>query len=236
MIVGGLLTKSCTTLATPWTTACQAPLSMGFPRQNTGVGWHFLLQGIFPTQGWNPCPLHSQEVSSLNEPAGKSIYMCLRVYIYIYVCVYMIDRYTVGSVSLENLDLCTWVSFSLELRWGIPRRRERSQVSIASPLPLEWRVGSKSSVPWPSPQAGEEDRLGEQETCPLPIAFKWKGKMAFPANRAIFLDFSQDLWPAYSLYSHCIALQTIGLIHSFHEPAPVSDPPQPQGPAQWPGT
>ena len=129
----------------------------------------------------------------------------------------MIDRYTVGSVSLENLDLCTWVSFSLELRWGTPRRIERSQVSIASPLSLEWRVGSKSSVPWPSPQAGKEDCLGEQETCPLPIAFKWKGKMAFPANRAIFLDFSQDLWPAYSLYSHCIALQTIGLIHSFHE-------------------
>ena len=38
--------------ATPWTVACQAPLSMGFPRQNTGVGCHFLLQGIFPTQGW----------------------------------------------------------------------------------------------------------------------------------------------------------------------------------------
>ena len=24
------------------------------PGQNTGVGSHFLLQGIFPTQGWNP--------------------------------------------------------------------------------------------------------------------------------------------------------------------------------------
>ena len=30
---GGLFAKSCPTLATPWTTACQAPLSMGFPRQ-----------------------------------------------------------------------------------------------------------------------------------------------------------------------------------------------------------
>ena len=26
---------------------------MEFSRQNTGVGFHFLLQGIFPTQGWN---------------------------------------------------------------------------------------------------------------------------------------------------------------------------------------
>ena len=31
--VGGLVTKSCPTLATPWTEACQAPLSTGFSRQ-----------------------------------------------------------------------------------------------------------------------------------------------------------------------------------------------------------
>ena len=39
--------------AIPWTVACEAPLSMGFPSKNTGVGCHFLLQGIFPTQGLN---------------------------------------------------------------------------------------------------------------------------------------------------------------------------------------
>ena len=45
--------------STPWTEACQASLSIGFSRQeywsekkkNTGVGCHFLLQGIFQTQG-----------------------------------------------------------------------------------------------------------------------------------------------------------------------------------------
>ena len=36
--------------AIPWTVACQAPLSRGFSRQETGVGCHVLLQGIFPTQ------------------------------------------------------------------------------------------------------------------------------------------------------------------------------------------
>ena len=35
------------------TVAQQAPLSMGFSRQDTGVGWHSFLQGIFPTQGLN---------------------------------------------------------------------------------------------------------------------------------------------------------------------------------------
>ena len=48
--------------ATPWTVAHQAPLSMGFPSKNTGVGHHFLLQGIFPTQGWNLGLLHCRQV------------------------------------------------------------------------------------------------------------------------------------------------------------------------------
>ena len=39
---------------TPWTVTYQAPLSMGFPGKNTRVGCHFLLQGIFATQGLNP--------------------------------------------------------------------------------------------------------------------------------------------------------------------------------------
>ena len=46
--------------ATPWTGAHQASLSMGFSR-NTGVGCHFLLQGIFPTQGSNPGLLHCRQ-------------------------------------------------------------------------------------------------------------------------------------------------------------------------------
>ena len=39
--------------ATPWTVACQAPLSMEFSRQEYWSGSHSLLQGIFPTQGSN---------------------------------------------------------------------------------------------------------------------------------------------------------------------------------------
>ena len=43
----------CVTL---WAVTSQAPLSMGFP-ENTGVGCHSLLQGLFPTQGSNWCLL-----------------------------------------------------------------------------------------------------------------------------------------------------------------------------------
>ena len=44
-MVVGLVAESCPTLVTPWTVAHQAPLSMAFPRKNTGVSCHFLLQG-----------------------------------------------------------------------------------------------------------------------------------------------------------------------------------------------
>ena len=61
--------------ATLWTVAHQVPLSMefpwNFPGKNTGVGCHFLLQGIFPTQGWNLqvlCLLHLQVGSLLLAP------------------------------------------------------------------------------------------------------------------------------------------------------------------------
>ena len=41
--------------ATPWNAGYQAPLSRGFSGKNPGVGCHFLLQGIFPTQRSYSC-------------------------------------------------------------------------------------------------------------------------------------------------------------------------------------
>ena len=54
---GGLVAKSCDS-CNP--IACQAPLPWDSPGKNTGMGYHFLLQGIFLSQGWNlhlPCLL-----------------------------------------------------------------------------------------------------------------------------------------------------------------------------------
>ena len=42
---------------TLWTIVCQSPLSMEFSRQEYWMGGSALLQGIFPTQGSNPCLL-----------------------------------------------------------------------------------------------------------------------------------------------------------------------------------
>ena len=43
---------------TPWTVACQSPLSMESSRQEYWSGLPFLLQGIISTQGLNPYLLH----------------------------------------------------------------------------------------------------------------------------------------------------------------------------------
>ena len=43
---------------TPWTIVLQAPLPMGFSKQEYWSGLYFLLQGVFLTQGLNPHCLH----------------------------------------------------------------------------------------------------------------------------------------------------------------------------------
>ena len=63
----------------------QDPLSTNFPGKNTGVGCHFILQGIFLTEGLNSCLLASPalEVNSLSlvspgkvaEPEMESRYL-----------------------------------------------------------------------------------------------------------------------------------------------------------------
>ena len=58
--------------ATPWTVAYQLLRPWNFPGENTGVGCHFLLQGIFLTQGSNLGLLHCRQtvyyLSHLGSP------------------------------------------------------------------------------------------------------------------------------------------------------------------------
>ena len=57
---------------------------MDFPGRNAGVGCHFLLHGIFHTQGSKPCLLHwkagSLPLSHLGSPSCfyQSIYLVAR--------------------------------------------------------------------------------------------------------------------------------------------------------------
>ena len=61
---GGLVTKSCPTLATPWTVANQAPLPMGFSRQEYWSGLPFPFPSKIPYYHLNPTIS-----SSLQDPS-----------------------------------------------------------------------------------------------------------------------------------------------------------------------
>ena len=53
-MVGGLVAKSRPTLAIPWAVACQAPLPMGFSRQEYWSGLPFLSPGDLPDPRTEP--------------------------------------------------------------------------------------------------------------------------------------------------------------------------------------
>ena len=60
---------------TPWTIAYKAPPSMGFSSQEYWSRLHFLLQGIFPTQGLNPgLPHCRQMLYRLSHQGSKLVF------------------------------------------------------------------------------------------------------------------------------------------------------------------
>ena len=65
------LLSSVRLFATPWTVAFQAPLSMGFSKQEYWSGLPFASPGIFPTQGSNPGLPHCRQTLLPSEPPGK---------------------------------------------------------------------------------------------------------------------------------------------------------------------
>ena len=64
---GGLVAKSCPTLVTPWTVACQAPLSMGFSGEEYWSGLPFPSPGNIPNPGIEPRSPELQAHSLLTE-------------------------------------------------------------------------------------------------------------------------------------------------------------------------
>ena len=98
------IAQSCPTL---WTVACQAPLSMGFSRQENWSGCHFLLRGIFLAQestqvsctagGFfyclshrgSPLPDNTYELSKTQYKPLKRNDVCRWFYALICMCVYI---------------------------------------------------------------------------------------------------------------------------------------------------
>ena len=83
--------QSCRTLCNPMEyNPLDSSVHGDSPGKNTGVDCHALLQGIFPTQGLNPCLLHllHWQVGSLPlAPLGSPTHSTQSVWVHMCVCV-----------------------------------------------------------------------------------------------------------------------------------------------------
>ena len=130
---------SCVQLfATPWTVARQVSLSWDSPGKNTGVGYHFLLQGIFQTQGLN---LHLLRLLH----CWWILYHCATWEACVYVCKHtytQIRMYVVLVLFSVNPDCEYLLWLGPDLTFWTPSLS--SQPSEAVPSHLLW-------VPWLDP-------------------------------------------------------------------------------------
>ena len=100
--------QSCLTLGDPVGCSWPGSLSMGSPGKNTGVGSHFLLQGVFPTQRSNPGLPHCRQTLYRLSHQGL-----LRT---------LIQR-TLINLACSFQDLCRlsapwlWEQFTAQERW-----------------------------------------------------------------------------------------------------------------------
>ena len=82
--------------ATPWTVDCQAPLSMGFPRQEYWSGLPFPSSGYLPNPGIEPASAELAGRVFTTEPPGKPVCVC------VCVCVYKIEYYS----DIKRMKFC----------------------------------------------------------------------------------------------------------------------------------
>ena len=95
--------QSCLT-ATLWTVAARLLCPWNFPGKNTGAGCHFLLHGVFLTQGLNPCLiclLHWQADSLSLSHLGSPIVSILIIITIIYL---VVPASVLGTLNLSSFD------------------------------------------------------------------------------------------------------------------------------------
>ena len=115
---------------TPWTVATRLLCPWDFPGKNTGVDCHFLLQGIFPTQGSNPGLLHCRWMLYCLSHQGSPIsdQLCANENfseILFYICspgkIKIVLKVKVKSLSRVQLFVTPWtVATRLLCPWDFP--------------------------------------------------------------------------------------------------------------------
>ena len=115
-----LVAKLCLTLCDPMDCSPPGSSAHGISRKNTGVGCHFLLSEIFPTQGLSPCLLCWQAHSSLLSHQGSPL---------VPIC------FSVAQLCLTLCDPMDWSmpAFLIQLM-TLSRQVYRSGLPFPSPV------------------------------------------------------------------------------------------------------
>ena len=162
---------------TPWTVACQVPLSMDSPGKNTRVGCHFLLQGLFLTWGSNSWLLQflywqadSLPLSHVGSPYvakvkdGISDIRLWKVVTSILMLFHLLLDHPLAGKPVSMLWASSGAAHMVRL---LPAKIlafcvHRSQMKNTK---TEFR-GNRKAVLILSWQRGEDSRLAPQELCP----------------------------------------------------------------------
>ena len=115
------MAKSCPTLATPWTIACQAPLSMGFSRQGYWSGLPFPPPGVLPNPGIEPRSPALQIDSLPTELQGKPIFYDYIIGIKTTQAIFIIVIFNFHSDFKRNYHNFFWGGGSLKVSQVGPR-------------------------------------------------------------------------------------------------------------------
>ena len=138
---GGLVAKSCWILATSWTVACQAPLSMEFPRQNYWGGLPFPSSGDLPVQKSNMCLLCCRQ--SLYHWATREVPHT------VYPIINILHSVQFSLVAQSCPTLCNPMNRSMP---GLPYCSWGSQgknTEVVCHSLLQWTTFCQTSPPWP---------------------------------------------------------------------------------------
>ena len=127
-IVLCLVTQSCLILVTPWTVACQVPLSMRFSKQEYWHGLPFPSPEDLPNPGIEPGSPALQADSSPTELQGN-----------------MLSRFLIASVLRRKHLLMSWLQLPSAVILE-PKKIKSLTVSILSPSICHKAMGTNAMI------------------------------------------------------------------------------------------
>ena len=148
---------------TPWTISSRLLCPQDFPGKNSGVGFHFLQQVIFPTQGSNLCLLH------LLHWAGGFFTNCttweatnlIKPHMFISTYKYLNDKTRLGwrinNYDNNNVLSLRLPTLSIRIRWIRTKKINRNTLGIHCTIP-QHKSGKTRKITnkWLSLKSSEE--------------------------------------------------------------------------------